>query len=74
MKNLISNNKKIFSFIYKLINPKLENNFYEFFPADEFFWEKVVNIGSHQLVLPAIYQGIMDKKSKKYSDKIDKLS
>ena len=36
-----------------------------FFQRMNSFWEKVVNIGSHQLVLPAIYQGIMDKKIQK---------
>tara|TARA_Y100001954_G_C15829663_1_gene614579 strand:+ start:14975 stop:16045 length:1071 start_codon:yes stop_codon:yes gene_type:complete len=58
----------IFRFISQLLHPSAAVDD-SYFPAPQIFWDRLVHLGSNQLVLPAIYQGLKRKKLESYAPK-----
>ena len=53
--------KKIVSFISRLVHPTKNVEILSIYES-EFFWNQVLKVGSNQLILPAIFEGIYRKK------------
>lgn len=57
------NKEYILTFLGQLLHPDISvENLYDYFPAKQIFWDRLVKIGSENLVLPAIYGALKRKK------------
>lgn len=57
----------VLGFIAKLIHPKtVKNDLLNYFPADELFFDRLVQIASAHLVLPGIYGAVKHKQLSSY--------
>ena len=59
---------QVLRFITQLLHPTavIDNSF---FPAPQIFWDRLVQLGSSQLILPAIYGALKRKKLVEYAPK-----
>jgi hypothetical protein len=56
-------------FIAELLHPNAKVEFI-YFPAPQIFWDRLIQLGSSQLVLPAIYGALKRKKLVDHAPKI----
>ena len=64
------NREYILTFISQLIHPKIAAaTLSHYFPAKQLFWDRLVQIGSGHLVLPAIYAALKRKKLVEHAPK-----